>query len=49
MATKSSVAKQKRREYMVGLKWDKRQALKKIISSPSTTFEDRLAAVDKLN
>ena len=49
MATKSSVAKQKRREYMVGLKWDKRQALKKIISSPSTSFEDRLAAVDKLN
>ena len=49
MATKSSVAKQKRREYMVGLKWDKSQALKKIISSPSTSFEDRLAAVDKLN
>lgn len=49
MATKSAVAKQKRREYLVDLKWEKRQELKKIISSPSTSYEDRLAAVDQLN
>ncbi len=49
MATKSAVAKQKRREYMVDLKWEKRQELKKIIASPHTSYEDRLAAVDKLN
>jgi small subunit ribosomal protein S14 len=49
MATKSAVAKQKRREGMVSLKWEKRQALKKIIASPSTTYEDRLAAVAQLN
>jgi small subunit ribosomal protein S14 len=49
MATKASVAKQKRREKMVDLKWDARQALKKIISNPATSYEDKLAAVDKLN
>jgi small subunit ribosomal protein S14 len=49
MATKSAVAKQKRREYMVNLKWEKRQELKKTIASPHTSYEDRLAAVDQLN
>lgn len=49
MATKSAISKQKRRQKMVHLKWDKRQELKKIISSPHTSMEDRLAAVDKLN
>jgi small subunit ribosomal protein S14 len=49
MATKAAVAKQKRREYMVDLKWEKRQALKKIILSPATSYEDKLAAVDQLN
>jgi len=49
MATKSAVAKQKRREGMVSLKWEKRQALKKLIASPSTSYEDRLAAVAQLN
>lgn len=49
MATKASVAKQKRRECMVNLKWEKRQSLKKIIASPATSYEDKLAAVDQLN
>jgi small subunit ribosomal protein S14 len=49
MATKSSIAKQKRRERMVALKWDKRQALKKIISNPRTGDEDRANAVIALN
>ena len=49
MATKSSVAKQKRREYLVNLKWEKRQSLKQIISSPATSYEDKLAAVAQLN
>ncbi len=49
MATKSSVAKQKRREKLVNLKWEKRQALKKTIQSPATSYEDKLAAVAQLN
>lgn len=49
MATKSSVAKQKRREKIVQNKWDKRQAFKKTILDMSKPLEERLAAVDALN
>lgn len=49
MAKTSSIAKQKRREKLVESKWEKRQELKKIILSPATSMEDRLAAVAKLN
>jgi len=49
MATKSSIAKQKRRARLVNAGWDKRQKLKKIIQSPETSMEDRLVAVANLN
>ncbi len=49
MATKSQIAKQKRRKKLVDVKWDRRQELKKIILSPSSSEEEKLAAVDKLN
>ncbi len=49
MATKSQVAKQLRRKKLVDTKWAKRQELKKIILSPSTSEEDKMAAVSKLN
>jgi small subunit ribosomal protein S14 len=49
MATKSSIAKQKRRERLTKLKWDKRQALKKIIKDPTQGDEERRAAMISLN
>ncbi|MDQ5956767.1 MAG: 30S ribosomal protein S14 [Candidatus Rhabdochlamydia sp.] len=49
MATKSSIAKQKRREKLVSLKWDKRQELKKIIVDIDKSDEERLAAKITLN
>jgi small subunit ribosomal protein S14 len=49
MAKKSSIEKQKRRERLVNLKWDKRQHLKKIISDVTKTDEDRMNAVSALN
>ncbi|PWU16322.1 MAG: 30S ribosomal protein S14 [Chlamydiae bacterium] len=49
MATKSSIAKQKRREKLVSLKWNKRQELKKIILDMDKSDEERLAAKITLN
>ncbi len=49
MATKSSVSKQKRRERLVNLKWDKRQSLKKIVRDMTKSDEERLEAVNQLN
>ncbi len=49
MATRSAKAKQKRRERLVQLKWDKRQQLKKIISDASKSDEERNEAVIALN
>lgn len=49
MAKKSSVAKQKKRERMVKNKWDKREALKKVIYDMNKSVEERLTAVDALN
>jgi small subunit ribosomal protein S14 len=49
MATKSSIAKQKRRQRLVQLKWDKRQKLKEIILNPRTSDEERLAAQISIN
>jgi len=49
MAKLSSVAKQKKRERMVALKWEKRQKLKKIILDLSKSEEERHAAVNALN
>lgn len=49
MATKSSIAKQKRRERLVKRKWDKRQALKKIVLDLKKSDEEKLAAQIALN
>lgn len=49
MATKSSIAKQKRRERLVKLKWDKRQQLKSIILDQSKSEEEREIAKTALN
>ncbi|MES2345216.1 MAG: 30S ribosomal protein S14 [Chlamydiota bacterium] len=49
MATKSSIAKQKRRERLVNLKWEKRQQLKAIILDMTKNDDDRLAAQNTLN
>jgi small subunit ribosomal protein S14 len=49
MATKSSIAKQKRRERLVKLKWDKRQQLKSTILDMNKSEEERHAAKSALN
>lgn len=49
MATKTWIAKQKKRERLVKLKWDKRQSLKKIIIDMNKSEEERNAAKVALN
>ena len=49
MAKTSSIARQKKREKMVALKWEKRQQLKKTIANPLTSEEERYEAVNTLN
>jgi small subunit ribosomal protein S14 len=49
MAKKSSVVKQKRRERMVSLKWEKRQQLKKIVKDENVSAEEKWAAMEALN
>lgn len=49
MARKSSIARQKKREKQVALKWDRRQALKAKIKDPETSEEERFDAIDALN
>ena len=49
MATRSSVAKQKRRERLVKTKWDKRKQLKETILDMSKSEDERMTAVDTLN
>jgi small subunit ribosomal protein S14 len=49
MATRSSKAKQKRRERLVNLAFEKRKKLKETIFNLKTSDEDRLAAVIALN
>ena len=49
MARKGSIAKEKRRERLVKLKWDRRQELKEIVKNLSKSDEERLAAMISLN
>lgn len=49
MAKRSSIEKQKRRERLVNLKWEKRQALKARASDLSLTEEERQSARTALN
>lgn len=43
------IAKQKRRQKLVDLKWEKRQELKKIILDPKVSETEKMKAVDVLN
>lgn len=43
------IAKEKRRQRSVNFKWEKRQNLKKIISDPTVSEEEKIEAVRKLN
>lgn len=49
MATKSSVAKQKKRERLVKSHWQTRQRLKEIVRDQTKGMEDRLEAQMKLS
>ncbi|HEY5235423.1 MAG TPA: 30S ribosomal protein S14 [Rhabdochlamydiaceae bacterium] len=49
MAKKSSVARQKKRERLVKLKWDKRQEYKAIVLDQNKSDEERQAAQISLN
>ena len=49
MARKGSIAKEKRRERLVKLKWNRRQELKDIVKNLSKSDEERLAAMISLN
>ena len=49
MAKKSSIARQKRREQLVNLKWDRRQALKVRSLNPHISEEERQEARLQLN
>lgn len=49
MARLSSIAKQKRREKLVNLKWEKRQQLKLIVRDLKKSDEERQNAQDALN
>jgi small subunit ribosomal protein S14 len=49
MATKTWIAKQKKRERLVQLKWDKRQSLKKTILDMNKSEEERSLAKTALN
>ncbi len=49
MARKGSIAKEKRRERMVKLKWNRRQELKEIVKDLTKSDEERHAAMISLN
>ena len=49
MARKALLEREKRREKLISRHYEKRQALKKIISSEETSDEERAEAVIKLN
>lgn len=49
MAKKSSIAKQKKREKLVSLGWEKREALKKKIKDTSLSDEEKQEAIIALN
>jgi len=49
MAKRSSIEKQKHREELVKLKREKRAQLKAIIYDVNKSYEEKMAAVDKLN
>ncbi len=49
MARKAMIEKEKRREHLVRVKWEKRQELKKIVRDLTVSEGERMAAGEKLN
>jgi len=49
MARKAMIEKEKKREKLVRLKWEQREALKKIVSDLNVSDEERMDAQEKLN
>ena len=49
MAKSSSVARQKKRERLVNLKWEKRKQLKEVVKDLNKSDEERLGAMIALN
>ena len=49
MARKAMIEKEKRREHLVRVKWEKRQKLKKIVRDLTVSEDERMAAGEKLN
>jgi small subunit ribosomal protein S14 len=48
MARKAMIEKEKRRQHLVKVKWEKRASLTKIVRSLTTTEEEKMAALEKL-
>ncbi|QVL58164.1 MAG: 30S ribosomal protein S14 [Simkaniaceae bacterium] len=49
MARKALIEKEKRREHLVRLNWEKRQELKEIVRDLGTSEEEKMVAQEKLN
>ncbi|MCB1107402.1 MAG: 30S ribosomal protein S14 [Chlamydiia bacterium] len=49
MARKAMIEKEKKREHLVRVKWEKREELKKIVRDLTVGDEERMAAQEKLN
>ncbi|NRA90572.1 MAG: 30S ribosomal protein S14 [Simkaniaceae bacterium] len=49
MARKAMIEKEKKREKLVRLKWEEREALKKIVRDLNVSDEERMDAQEKLN
>ena len=49
MARKAMIEKEKRREHLVRIKWEKRKELKAIVRDLGTSEEEKMAAQEKLN
>lgn len=49
MARKALIEKEKKREKLVDLKWEKRQKLKNKIKDLSSTHDEKIAAMAELN
>ena len=49
MARKAMIEKEKRRDHLASIKWEKRQKLKKIVRDLNSSEEERMKAQDSLN
>lgn len=49
MARKAMIEKEKRREHLVRVKWEKRKELKAVVRDLGASDEEKMAAQEKLN